>query len=175
MPSNIAIGELARRTGTAASALRYYERIGLLPPAERAGGRRHYPASSADRLALIRLCQDAGFTLAEIRRLLAGSLGRGTLSRLAEGKIDELDTRILQAQRAKQLLQHALACPHRDLLTCPNFRAALQARREPSRGPSAPIASETPASEPAAMARGAGSSPGRTGERARAGAARWRS
>jgi DNA-binding transcriptional MerR regulator len=129
----LAIGELARRTGTAASALRYYERIGLLPPAERAGGRRHYPASSADRLALIRLCQDAGFTLAEIRQLLSPDrLRRRTLSRLAEAKIDELDTHIAQAQRAKQLLQHALACPHHDLLTCPNFRAALQARREPS-------------------------------------------
>jgi DNA-binding transcriptional MerR regulator len=127
----LAIGELARRTGTATSALRYYERIGLLPPAERAGGRRHYPASSADRLALIRLCQDAGFTLAEIRQLLAAS-SRRSWSRLAEGKIDELDTRIAEAQRAKKLLKHALACPHRDLLTCPNFRAALQARREPA-------------------------------------------
>jgi len=134
----LAIGELARRTGTATSALRYYERIGLLPPAERAGGRRHYPPSSADRLALIRLYQDAGFTLAEIRQLLAaGSRRRRSWSRLAEGKIYELDTRIAEAQRAKKLLEHALACPHRDLFTCPNFRAALQARREPSHSPSA--------------------------------------
>jgi DNA-binding transcriptional MerR regulator len=123
--------------------LRYYERIGLLPPAERAGGRRIYPPSSADRLALIRLCQDAGFTLSEIRELLsASSLRRRTLSRLAEGKIYELDARIAHAQRAKELLEHALACPHHDLLTCPNFRAALQARREPSNGPSAEPPSE---------------------------------
>jgi MerR family redox-sensitive transcriptional activator SoxR len=127
----LAIGELARRTGTATSALRYYERIGLLPPTERAGGRRHYPPSSVERLALIRLCQDAGFTLAEIRQLLAAtSRGRRSWSRLAEGKIDELNTRIAEAQRAKKLLEHALACPHRDLLTCPNFHAALQTRRD---------------------------------------------
>jgi DNA-binding transcriptional MerR regulator len=126
----VAIGELARRTGTAASALRYYERIGLIAPAERAGGRRHYPAASADRLALIRLYQDAGFQLAEIRELLgAGSRERRSWTRLAEGKIDELNDRIAEAQRAKSLLEHALACPHRDLLSCPNFRAALQARR----------------------------------------------
>jgi DNA-binding transcriptional MerR regulator len=56
----LAIGELARHTGTATSALRYYERIGLLPPAERARGKRHDPPSSPERLALIRLCQDAG-------------------------------------------------------------------------------------------------------------------
>jgi MerR family redox-sensitive transcriptional activator SoxR len=59
----LAIGELARRAGTAPSALRYYERIGLLPPAERAGGKRHYPPSSAERLAFVRVYQDAGFTL----------------------------------------------------------------------------------------------------------------
>jgi DNA-binding transcriptional MerR regulator len=132
----VAIGELARRTGTATSALRYYERIGLLPPAGRSGGLRHYPPSSADRLALIRLCQDAGFTLAEIRQLLAeGIRRRGSWSRLAQGKIDELDARIAETQRAQKLLEHALACPHRDLLTCPNFRAALQARREPASQP----------------------------------------
>src|SRR6266545_6920226 len=134
----LAIGELARRTGTATSALRYYERIGLLPPAERLGGRRHYPPSSADRLALIRLYQDAGFTLGEIRQLLAtSSRRRHSWSRLAETKIDELDTRIVEAQRAKKLLEHALACPHRDLFTCPNFRAAVQARRERASHPPA--------------------------------------
>ncbi|MDQ3791664.1 MAG: MerR family transcriptional regulator [Actinomycetota bacterium] len=68
----VPIGELARRTGVATSALRYYERVGLLSPAERVGQRRHYPPSSEERVALIRLCQDAGFTLAEIGRLLEG-------------------------------------------------------------------------------------------------------
>jgi DNA-binding transcriptional MerR regulator len=127
--ARLAIGELARRAGTAPSALRYYERIGLLPPAERAGGKRHYPPASAERLALVRLYQDAGFTLKEIRQLLAAR-GRRSASwtPLAERKITELDARIAEAQRAKSLLEHALDCPHDDLLTCPNFRAALQAR-----------------------------------------------
>jgi DNA-binding transcriptional MerR regulator len=125
------IGELARRTGTATSALRYYERIGLLPPAERASQRRHYPPGSAERVALIRLYQDAGFTLAEIRRLLATTgRGRGAWSRLAERKIAELDARIADAQRAKKLITHGLKCPHPELLDCPNFRSALQAHLE---------------------------------------------
>ena len=125
------IGELARRTGTATSALRYYERIGLLSPAERVGQRRHYPPSSAERVALIRLCQDAGFTLAEIGQLLAAwSRGQRDLGRLGERKIAELDARIADAQRAKKLVTHALECPHRDLLACPNFRSALEARLE---------------------------------------------
>ena len=124
----VPIGELARRTGTATSALRYYERIGLLSPAERVGQRRHYPPSSAERVALIRLCQDAGFTLAEIGRLLEG--WSRAWGRLAERKIAELDARIAYAQRAKELITHALECPHRDLFACPNFRSALEAHLE---------------------------------------------
>jgi DNA-binding transcriptional MerR regulator len=127
----VPIGDLARRTGTATSALRYYERIGLLPPAERAGQRRHYPPSVAERVALIRLYQDAGFTLAEIGRMLAAtSQGRRGWGDLAERKIAELDARIADARRAKKLINHALECPHDDLFTCPRFRSALQAQLE---------------------------------------------
>ena len=123
------IGELARRTGTATSALRYYERIGLLAPGERTGGRRHYPASATERVALVRLYQDAGFTLNEIRQLLAADTrSRRSWNRLAELKIEELDARIAEAQQARKLLEHALNCSHPNLLTCPSFRAALEAR-----------------------------------------------
>ena len=132
----VPIGELARRTGVAASALRFYERIGLLSPAERAGQRRRYPPSSAERVALIHLCQDAGFTLAEIGRLLAGmSRGRQDWERLAERKIGELDARIADAQRAKKLITHALECPHHDLLACPHLRSALEAHLQPPGDP----------------------------------------
>src|SRR5262247_2117566 len=100
MPSpvgHLAIGELARRTGVASSALRYYERVGLLAPAARAGGRRHYGAVSAERVALIQLCQDSGFTLREIRTLVAAATRRGrSWVRLAEAKLRELDSRIAQ-------------------------------------------------------------------------------
>jgi DNA-binding transcriptional MerR regulator len=121
------IGELARRTGVATSALRYYERIGLLSPAARTGQRRHYTSSSAERVALIRLYQDAGFTLEEIGRMLATrSQGRRGWGEMAEHKIAELDARIADAKRAKKLIQHALECPHSDLLTCPEFRSALE-------------------------------------------------
>ena len=124
----IAIGELARRTGLASSALRYYERAGVLSPTARAGGRRHYGSSSVERLALIQLCQDAGFTLREIHALLTAWSRRSRLwARLARAKLRELDMRIAQAERAKTLVQHALACPHRNLVSCPNFRATLQA------------------------------------------------
>ena len=130
----VPIGELARRTGVAPSALRYYERVGLLSPAARSGQRRHYTPSSAERVALIRLYQDAGFTLAEMRRLLAaGTRRRRDWSLLAERKIKELDARIADAQNAKRLIEHALNCPRGDLLTCPSFRSALEAHLAPER------------------------------------------
>jgi len=124
----IAIGELARRTGLASSALRYYERLGLLSSAGRAGGRRHYAVASAERVALIQLCRDAGFTLREIRALVAtGSRKTRSWTRLVEAKLRELKARVAQAERAKALVEHALACPHRNLLSCSNFRAAIKA------------------------------------------------
>src|SRR5215813_9912052 len=132
----IAIGELARRTGLASSALRYYERAGLLSPTARAGGRRYYGSSSAERVALIQLCQDAGFTLREIRALVTAWSRRSRLwAPLAKAKLRELDTRIAQAERAKTLVQHALACPHRNLVTCPNFRAAIKAHLDTRKRP----------------------------------------
>jgi DNA-binding transcriptional MerR regulator len=123
------IGELGRRTGLASSALRYYERVGLLAPHGRANGRRYYGPASTERIALIRLCQDAGFTLAEIRAFVAiGSRQRRSWRRLMEAKLLKLESSIAQAKRAKALIKHALACQHPELSSCPNFRAALKAR-----------------------------------------------
>jgi DNA-binding transcriptional MerR regulator len=123
------IAELGRRTGTAPSALRYYERLGLLSPAGRAGGRRKYAPSAAERVAMISLYQDAGFTLAEIAKLLRTNTARRVVwARYAQEKLDELDQRIAEAQQAKALLEHALRCPAPNLLTCPNFQRELQAR-----------------------------------------------
>jgi DNA-binding transcriptional MerR regulator len=86
-------------------------------------------ASTAERVALIRLCQEAGFKLGEIGELLApGSRHRQVWTRLVESKIHELDARIAEAQQARRLLRHALECPHRDLVTCPSFRDALETR-----------------------------------------------
>lgn len=126
------IGELGRRTGLATSALRYYERVGLLAPEGRVSGRRFYGPASIERIGLIRLCQDAGFTLAQTRAVVAAVATRTTRKRtsrrLMETKLLELKASIARAQRAKALIEHALACQHRDLSTCPNFRAALKAR-----------------------------------------------
>jgi len=128
------IGELAQRTATTDSALRYYEKLGLVRPAERISGRRRYTPSSIEHVGLVHLCQDAGFTLRETREFLHKSRSGREWRHLAERKIRELDARIADAQQAKRLLQHALNCASPTLSDCPNFQAAVTARINPAAG-----------------------------------------
>ena len=71
MPPQMAIGEVAERAGMSTSRIRYYEARGLLPEPERAGGKRRYGEDVFRRLAIIDAAQRVGFTLEEIRDLLA--------------------------------------------------------------------------------------------------------
>ena len=125
----ITIGELARRAGVTASALRYYEELGLLPRPARVSGQRRYPGSAARLVAAILLYSDAGFTLAEQKTLMASSRDRsGEWSRLARRKLAELDEQIARAQAARDAISHGLRCPHEDITQCPNFNAGVTAR-----------------------------------------------
>lgn len=121
------IGELARRTGVAPSALRYYEELGLMPPAGRISGKRRYDQAAARGVGMILFLRDVGFSLAEIKSLLT-SRSSGGWRELAGQKVAELDEHIFRAHVARVALQHALACSHEDLLDCPNFAAALDAK-----------------------------------------------
>jgi MerR family redox-sensitive transcriptional activator SoxR len=127
----IEIGELARRTQTSVAALRYYEKLGLVPPPPRTAGRRSYAPEVADRVALVKLCQEVGFSLAEIRQLLDSGGDRSTWRSLVEEKVGELDLRIAQVTHAKVFLEHFLRCPSEDPLTCPRFRDEVHARLAP--------------------------------------------
>jgi MerR family redox-sensitive transcriptional activator SoxR len=129
----LTIGEVAKRAGLRPSALRYYESAGLLPKPPRVGGRRSYGPDVVDRLALIGLAQSAGFTLAEVRRLLGGLGGRAPGERwrqLAEGKLAELDRRLEEVARMKRVLVALAACECPTLDHC--GRALKQER--PARG-----------------------------------------
>jgi len=125
----LTIGELARRAGVTASALRYYEELGLLPPPARISGQRRYPESAARLVGAILLYRDAGFTLAEQKALLASrASASGDWSRLARRKLAELDEQIARAQAARDAISHGLRCPHEDITQCPNFNAGITAR-----------------------------------------------
>src|SRR5258707_540284 len=68
----LTISEVARQAGLQASAIRYYEQIGLLPRAQRVSGQRRYDATALYRLAIIQHARQLGFTLEEIRQLFFG-------------------------------------------------------------------------------------------------------
>ena len=125
----LTIGELARRAGVAASAVRYYEELGLLPAPARISGQRRYPESAARLVAAILLYSDAGFTLAEQKALLTtGASTPGERSQLMRRKLAELDEQIARAQAAREAISHGLRCPHEDITQCPNFNAGITAR-----------------------------------------------
>jgi len=125
----LTIGELARRAGVSASALRYYEERGLLPAPARISGQRRYPESAARLVAAILLYSDAGFTLAEQKALLAHHAGpAGDRRQLMRRKLAELDEQIARAQAVREAISHGLRCPHEDITECPNFNAGITAR-----------------------------------------------
>jgi MerR family redox-sensitive transcriptional activator SoxR len=104
------IGEVARRAGLRPSAVRYYEKVGLLPIPRRSSGRRQYGEDVLVRLTVIRFARDNGFTLKEIQRLFAGRPYSARLRELATAKIAELDGVIGRAQEMQALLKTALRC-----------------------------------------------------------------
>jgi DNA-binding transcriptional MerR regulator len=104
------IGEVARRAGLRASAIRYYERLGLLPAPERSGGRRRYDEGVLAQLAVIGFARRSGFTLREIRRLFAGRPYSASLRTLAHRKLAELDVAIERTRAMQELLRRALRC-----------------------------------------------------------------
>jgi DNA-binding transcriptional MerR regulator len=123
----LAIGEVARRAGITASAIRYYERQGLVPRADRRGGKRVYGEDILDRLALIGVAKAAGFRVSEIQTLLQGFARRtppGPRWRaLAERKAGELEARLIEVERMKRVLEAVTRCE------CPTLEACSRALR----------------------------------------------
>jgi len=110
----ITIGELARAAGLRASAIRFYESAGILPTPRRQGGRRVYDAVALDHLAVVRLAQQAGFTVAEIRTLVGGFRAGTSPSvrwrALAARKLEEVEALIARAQTMRATLEAAIEC-----------------------------------------------------------------
>jgi MerR family transcriptional regulator, redox-sensitive transcriptional activator SoxR len=115
---SMSIGEVARRAGIRPSALRYYEGVGVLPAPERENGRRRYDGEVLrevlDRMAVVRVAQQAGFTISEIRTLLNGFSEETPPSErwrlLAEEKLPEVEALVKRALGMRALLERGLRC-----------------------------------------------------------------
>ena len=124
------IGQLSRRTGVPIDTVRYYEKQQLLPPPTRtASGYRHYEADDVQRLTFIRRAKTLGFTLEEIRDLLALSRAdsgdMAAIRAAAASKLIDVEQRIAELTRVRDGLKTLVsACPgHGALDQCPILSA----------------------------------------------------
>lgn len=132
MEKRMAIGEVARRAGINASAIRYYEKVGLLVEPGRVNGRRRYGPEVLDVLAVIRVAQRAGFTIAETRTLMNGFSAEDPPSErwraLAREKLAEVEALMGRAEAMKRLLERGLRCECLSIQDC----ALLEEERRPA-------------------------------------------
>lgn len=119
------IAQVAKRSGVAASTLRFYEEKGLIASVGRHGLRRQYEQAVLERLALIALGRSAGFSLGEIGCMFATD-GRPQIDRsVLAAKAEELDRTIRRLSAMRNGLRHAAACPAPSHMECPTFRRLL--------------------------------------------------
>ena len=122
MLRELTISEVAQQAGIRASAIRYYESVGLLPLPQRVSGQRRYQADILRRLAFIQAAQAVGFSVADMQTLVHELDGDTPLSArwqsLARRKLAEVDTLIQRAQGMRQMLEQGLQCGCPDLEDC---------------------------------------------------------
>lgn len=119
------IGAVAALSGRRPSSIRYYEQIGLLPPAARVSGRRVYGPDTVRTLAVIETGQRAGLTLDEIRALLSASQDdQAAIERLREvaiRKLPQVRELIERTEIVRDWLEAAARCECPSLEECPLF------------------------------------------------------
>ena len=116
------IGQLARTAGLNASAIRYYEKRGLLAAPQRLSGQRRYSSDALSSVLLIRFATDMGFTLSEIKVFLSGLRDNSPVGprwkKLATRKLVEVEQNIARSVKLKFLLRNLLSCHCASLQQC---------------------------------------------------------
>jgi MerR family redox-sensitive transcriptional activator SoxR len=123
LADRVTIGEFARRAGVASSALRYYERLGLISSERTAGGQRRYPRVMLRRVAFIRAAQTVGLSLAEVRTALAKLPDERTPNKADWNKVSatwirHVDERIAELEQLRATLNSCVGCGCLSLRTC---------------------------------------------------------
>jgi MerR family redox-sensitive transcriptional activator SoxR len=125
-PAGLTIGELSARTGVAPSALRFYEAVGLISADRTSGGQRRYVRDTLRRVSFMRIAQQVGLSLDEIRAAL-GSLPDGRTptrtdwERLSASWRPMLDARIALLERLRDNLSGCIGCGCLSLQVCPLY------------------------------------------------------
>ena len=124
LPKVLTVGELARRSGVAVSAIHFYERKGLIEGWRSGGNQRRYERAALRRIAIIKVAQQLGISLAEIKARLASlpgdrTPGKADWERLAAGWRGELDRRIAQLALLRDRLDGCIGCGCLSVEVCP--------------------------------------------------------
>ena len=118
----LTISEVARRVGLRSSAIRYYEQLGIVPPAHRVSGQRRYDEAALYRLVTLQRARQIGFTLEEIRQLFFG-FRTGTppserWKKLSQRKLVELEQLVKEIKAIQTVLQGQGKCGCASLEEC---------------------------------------------------------
>ncbi len=120
----LSIGEVARICGLQPSAIRYYEKAGLMPKPMRVSRQRRYTSEAIGWLQLVQVAREAGFTIAETRTFVGGFSGAtppaSRWRMLAERKIAEIEHQMSRLQSMKRLLDSSFRCE------CPSIEACAR-------------------------------------------------
>jgi DNA-binding transcriptional MerR regulator len=135
VPELMTIGEMARQAHRAASAIRYYERRGLLCADARQSGQRRYRPETLRRLVFIGMMQDIGLSLDEVDGILQAATA-AEWKPIVEQRLAGLDKQISELQRARELLAGVLQCPYDHPATdCKAMGAEISSRLDRFRTP----------------------------------------
>ncbi|MEV4666282.1 MerR family transcriptional regulator [Microbacterium sp. LWO12-1.2] len=117
------VGEVAARFDLPTNVLRHWETVGLLRPSRDDAGRRRYGEDEVVRIAVIQRSKAAGMSLEQIGVLLDdGSAGR---HHVLQEHLDDLDRRMEEMRRSREMTEHAMRCRSHDIATCPRFREGV--------------------------------------------------
>lgn len=116
------IDRVAKESGLASSALRYYERCGLISAGIKISGRRHYSRAVLHRLSVIKVCQAVGFSLTEIADMLdEQTRPNNTWRELARRRRHDIEQQIHLLQSLADTLDSAMNCDCQELTACPEM------------------------------------------------------
>ncbi len=124
MTEGVAVGAAAAVIGVESHVLRHWEDVGVLVPRRTASGHRRYDEELLTRARLVRLCQRAGLSLAEIRKL--GISDRATRIELIGATLDRIRADVSRLRRAEEFLSHVATCVHPMVSECPDCAGFAQ-------------------------------------------------
>ena len=134
MKRGLSIGDLATRTGLSVSAIRFYEKKGLITPDRNQGNQRRYEGSDIRRLSFVLIAQQIGFSIEEIKSLMAQlpearTPTKADWTRISRTFRKSLDERIAVMQRMRDNLDGCIGCGCLSLTACSLYNPEDKARR----------------------------------------------